>query len=633
MLHKLLNFSRHYKIALLMLMDALLLPLALLTSVLLRLGGGWDPKLDHYLWIFAVPPLWVLPIFVKLGLYRAVLGYVDDKIVRTVFYGVTLAVLVLTAVITMAGITPFPRTAIIIFWVFAMAYIGGSRFALRGLIRRLDAQESPRAPVLIYGAGRAGLQLMMALQAGREYRPVAFLDDSPEKWGKTYRGLRVHDPREVSMLIRDSNAQSILLAIPSASRSQQRRIIESLEPLRISIKRLPGMADLVSGDVRVQELKEVGIDDLLGRDPVPPKQELLAANITGKTVMVTGAGGSIGSELCRQIALGKPARLVLFELSEFALYSIDQELARLAPQVSRVALLGSVTDPARLRSIMQTFAVDTVYHAAAYKHVPMVEHNPVAGIVNNALGTDTCAQAAVECGVKTFVLISTDKAVRPTNVMGASKRLAELVLQARQAAGSATRFVMVRFGNVLGSSGSVVPLFKQQIAAGGPVTVTHPDITRYFMTIPEAAQLVIQAGAMGEGGDVFVLDMGEPVRIADLARRMVRLSGLDIKDDARPDGDIEIRFSGLRPGEKLYEELLIGDGASPTDHPRILRAQEYHIPQQTLQPLLLQMHAACQALDAPLAFSLLHEIVHEFNGEDSTCDWLAVQNHHTSENV
>lgn len=624
MLDRLLNFSRHYKIALLMLMDALLLPLALLTSVLLRLGGSWDPKLDQYWWIFAVLPVWVLPIFVRLGLYRAVLGYVDDKIVRTVFYGVTLAVLVLTAVITMAGITPFPRTAIIIFWVFAMAYIGGSRFALRGLIRQLDAHESPRTPVLIYGAGRAGLQLMMALQAGREYRPIAFLDDDQTLWGKTYRGLRVHDPREVAPLIRDTKAQSILLAIPSASRSQQRRIIESLEPLRVTIKRLPGMADLVSGDVRVEELKEVGIDDLLGRDPVPPKVELLAANITGKSVMITGAGGSIGSELCRQIALGQPARLILFELSEFALYSIDQELARIAPHIPRVALLGSVTDTNRLRTVMRTFNVETVYHAAAYKHVPMVEHNPVSGIVNNALGTDICAQVSVECGVKTFVLISTDKAVRPTNVMGASKRLAELVLQARHAAGSPTRFVMVRFGNVLGSSGSVVPLFKQQITAGGPITVTHPDITRYFMTIPEAAQLVIQAGAMGEGGDVFVLDMGEPVRIADLARRMVRLSGLEVKDDTRPDGDIEIRFTGLRPGEKLYEELLIGDGAKPTDHPRILRAEEYHLPQDELQPLLNRLHEACDQLDAEKAFLILHEIVHEFRGETETCDWLAV---------
>lgn len=624
MLDRLLNFSRHYKIALLMLMDALLLPLALLTSVLLRLGGSWDPKLDQYWWIFAVLPIWVLPIFVRLGLYRAVLGYVDDKIVRTVFYGVTLAVLVLTAVITMAGITPFPRTAIIIFWVFAMAYIGGSRFALRGLIRQLDAHESPRTPVLIYGAGRAGLQLMMALQAGREYRPMAFLDDNQTLWGKTYRGLRVHDPREIAPLIRDTKAQSILLAIPSASRAQQRRIIESLEPLRVTIKRLPGMADLVSGDVRVEELKEVGIDDLLGRDPVPPKVELLAANITGKSVMITGAGGSIGSELCRQIALGQPARLILFELSEFALYSIDQELARIAPHTPRVALLGSVTDSNRLRTVMRTFNVETVYHAAAYKHVPMVEHNPVSGIINNALGTDICAQASVESGVKTFVLISTDKAVRPTNVMGASKRLAELVLQARHAAGSPTRFVMVRFGNVLGSSGSVVPLFKQQITAGGPITVTHPDITRYFMTIPEAAQLVIQAGAMGEGGDVFVLDMGEPVRIADLARRMVRLSGLEVKDNTRPDGDIEIRFTGLRPGEKLYEELLIGDGAKPTDHPRILRAEEYHLPQDELQPLLSRLHEVCEQLDAEKAFSVLHEIVHEFRGETETCDWLAV---------
>ncbi|MDC7708928.1 polysaccharide biosynthesis protein [Vogesella indigofera] len=623
MLEKLLSFSRHHKMALLMLLDALLLPLALWSAVLLRLGGNWDPKLDPYLWIFAVPPLWVLPIFIKLGLYRAVLKFLDDRIVYTVFVGVSLSVLLLMAVILMAGIAPFPRTAIIIFWVFAMAYIGGSRFLLRGVVRRIDALDAPRRPVVIYGAGRAGLQLMVALQEGREYRPLAFVDDNPQLWGRTYRGLMVHDPQTLDALAADTAAEAILLAMPSASRGRHRQILEQLETLHVPIKRLPGMADLVSGEVRVEELREVEIDDVLGRDQVPPQPELLAANIRGKVVMVTGAGGSIGSELCRQIVKNRPARIVLFELSEYALYAIDQELARLAPAIERRPVLGSVTDTARLSSVLRAFAVETVYHAAAYKHVPMVEHNPVAGIVNNAFGTDSCAQAAQDAGVATFVLISTDKAVRPTNVMGASKRLAELTLQARHAAGSRTRFVMVRFGNVLGSSGSVVPLFKQQIASGGPVTLTHPDITRYFMTIPEAAQLVIQAGAMGEGGDVFVLDMGEPVKIIDLARRMIHLSGLEVRDDYHPHGDIEIRCTGLRPGEKLYEELLIGDGVLATDHPRIMRAQEYHLPPAQLADHLAALRSACAALDAPRAFAELQQVVHEFKAAAHTADWVA----------
>ncbi|WP_181881001.1 nucleoside-diphosphate sugar epimerase/dehydratase [Crenobacter cavernae] len=626
MLDSLLSFSRHHKMALLMVLDALLLPLALLSAVLLRLGGAWDPKLDPYLWIFAVPPLWVIPIFIKLGLYRAVIRFMDDRVVTTVFYGVTLAVLVLTAVIVMARITPFPRSSILIFWVFAMAYIGGSRFLLRGLLRSIDAGQMPRTPVAIYGAGHAGLALMAALQSGRDMKPVAFFDDKPDLWGRTYRGVEVYDPARMAELVGRKRFAQVLLAIPSASRARHREIIEALEPLHVPIQRVPRLADLVTGEVRVEELKQVDIEDLLGRDPVPPKKELLSANIDGLSVMVTGAGGSIGSELCRQIVRGKPKRLVLFELSEYALYAIDQELAKLAPSIERVAILGSVTDHARLVSVMRAFSVDTVYHAAAYKHVPMVEHNPVAGIVNNAFGTDTCAAAAEDAGVSTFVLISTDKAVRPTNVMGATKRLAELCLQARHAqceqSSGDTRFVMVRFGNVLGSSGSVVPLFKEQIAAGGPVTVTHPDITRYFMTIPEAAQLVLQAGAMGQGGDVFVLDMGEPVKIAELARRMVHLSGLEVKDELHPAGDIEIRYSGLRPGEKLYEELLIGDGVLGTGHPRILRAQEYHLPPEELAAYLESLAVACESLDAEAAFRLLQQVVREFNAAERTQDWV-----------
>lgn len=625
MLEKILSFSRHHKMALLMLLDAVLLPLALWSAVVLRLGGSWDPKLNPYLWIFFVPPFWVIPIFIRLGLYRAVVKYLDDKIVYTVFYGVTLAVLVLTAVITMASMHPFPRSSIIIFWMFAMAYIGGSRFLLRGLVRRIDAVDAPREHVIIYGAGRAGVQLMLALQAGREYRPMAFVDDNASLWKRTFRGIAVHAPSELPLLLKDTETKLILLALPSVSRARQREILEGLESLRVPIMRLPGMADLVSGEVRVEELKEVDIEDLLGRDPVPPQKSLMSANIENRVVMVTGAGGSIGSELVRQIVQCRPRLLVLFELSEYALYAIDHELSVSAPECPRVPLMGSVTDYARLTQVMRTFKVETVYHAAAYKHVPMVEHNPVSGILNNAFGTDTAAQAAEDSGVATFVLISTDKAVRPTNVMGATKRLAELTLQMRHARGSATRFVMVRFGNVLGSSGSVVPLFKRQIKQGGPVTVTHADITRYFMTIPEAAQLVIQAGAMGAGGDVFVLDMGQPVRIADLARRMIHLSGLEVKDASRPHGDIEIRFSGLRPGEKLYEELLIGDNVLETEHPRIMRAQESLLSEAELKELMSELRQVCDALDAEGAFAVMQKVVREFNAAEQSQDWVAMR--------
>ncbi|WP_411431549.1 polysaccharide biosynthesis protein [Chromobacterium haemolyticum] len=626
MFEKLLAFSRHNKMAMLALMDALLLPLALWSAVFLRLGGYWDPKLNPHLWIFIVPPLWAIPIFIKLGLYRAVLKYLDDKIILTVFSGVTLSVLVLQAVLQMAHIWAMPRTSVIIFWVFAMAYIGGSRFLLRGLVRRIDAVDAPREHVIIYGAGHAGVQLMLALQAGREYRPMAFVDDNPELHRRTFRGVAVHPPRDLPQLVKDLEAKCILLAMPSVSRSRQREILETLELLRVPIKRLPGMADLVSGEARVEELKEVEIEDLLGRDPVPPKPDLLARNIRDKVVMVTGAGGSIGSELVRQIAKNQPARIILFEQSEYALYAIDQELGRVAAPPERTPVLGSVTDYQRLVQVMRAFKVDTVYHAAAYKHVPMVEHNPVAGIVNNVFGTDTTARAAEDCGVDTFVLISTDKAVRPTNVMGATKRMAELTLQTRHARGSATRFVMVRFGNVLGSSGSVVPLFRAQIKAGGPITLTHADITRYFMTIPEAAQLVIQAGAMGDGGDVFVLDMGQPVRIIDLARRMVHLSGLELKDASRPGGDIEIRITGLRPGEKLYEELLIGDNVLATDHERIMRAQEYCLPEAEMRDVLANMDEACRRLDAPAAFALLQKAVREFHAAKATQDWVTLAN-------
>lgn len=601
------------KILWLILMDALLLPLAMVSAVLLRLGGIWDSALNQYWWIFVVPLLWVLPIFTKLGLYRAALKYIDDQIIWTVFCGVSLTVFILITVIGFAEITIFPRSAIIIFWVFAMAYIGGIRFLLRGLLRRMDGINASSIPILIYGAGQAGLQLMSALKGSYEYQPVAFLDDNSTLWGHTYRGLHVYNPKDIKFILRKTGACAILLAMPSVSRARQKEIIETLSVLHVPIKRLPSMSDIVSGHARIQELKEIEVDDLLGRDFIAPDPALLTANITGKTVMVTGAGGSIGAELCRQIVLSKPKKILLFELSEYALYQIDRQLACLAPDVPREAILGSITDFEKLHGWLQNTQVETVYHAAAYKHVPLVERNLIMGVLNNAIGTDILVRAAKAASfVETLVLISTDKAVQPVSVMGATKRLAELILQIHQLPDSALRLITVRFGNVLGSSGSVVPLFHQQISQGGPITVTHPDMTRYFMTVIEAAQLVIQAGAMGQGGEIFVLDMGEPVRILDLAKHMIDLSGLTLRSQASPKGDIEIVFTGLRAGEKLHETLWDQNEIFPTNHPRILHVKALKLTQKSFNQSLSLLIKACDQSNIKSTLKYLGRLVKEF---------------------
>jgi len=601
------------KILWLILVDALLLPLAMVSAVLLRLGGIWDNALNPYWWIFVVPLLWVLPIFAKLGLYRAALKYIDDQIVWTVFCGVSLTVFILITVIGFAKITVFPRSAIIIFWVFAMAYIGGIRFLLRGLLRRIDGDNASSIPILIYGAGQAGLQLMSALNSSYEYQPVAFLDDNSALWGHTYRGLRVYNPQDIKFILRKTGACAILLAMPSVSRTRQKEIIEMLSVLHVPIKRLPSLLDIVSGHARIQELKEIEVDDLLGRDFIAPNPDLLTANIIGKTVMVTGAGGSIGAELCRQIVLSKPKKILLFELSEYALYQIDQQLERLAPDVPREAILGSVTDFEKLHGWLQNAQVETVYHTAAYKHVPLVERNLIMGVFNNAIGTDVLVRAAKAASfVDTLVLISTDKAVQPVSVMGATKRLAELILQMYQLPDNALRLITVRFGNVLGSSGSVVPLFRQQIAQGGPITVTHPDMTRYFMTVTEAAQLVIQAGAMGKGGEIFVLDMGEPVRILDLAKHMIDLSGLTVRSQANPKGDIEIMFTGLRAGEKLHETLWDQNEILRTNHPRILHVKAFKSIPESFDQSLSLLAKACDQSNIKNALKYLGRLVQEF---------------------
>jgi FlaA1/EpsC-like NDP-sugar epimerase len=515
------------------------------------------------------------PVFGVLGLYRAVVRFLRSRVITSVVLGVT----ALAAAIYAFG-SLFPNSGIsfataLVFWAFGILHVAGSRFTIRDF---LHGRRAVRERVAIYGAGASGARLASMLMSGGDCVPVAFIDDAPSMHGSIVAGLPVCPLDDLPELIERQDVARVLLAMPSASRKRRAEILQELESSPVHVQTVPDMHDLVSGRASFDDLREVDVEDLLGRDPIPPRPELISACITGRSVMVTGAGGSIGSELCRQIIGLGATRLVLVDHSEPALYAIDQELRANADtrglQLEIIAVLGSVTEGDFLKQVLKSFSVRTIYHAAAYKHVPLVEYNMGAGIRNNVIGTFRTALAAEQAGVDTFVLVSTDKAVNPTNVMGASKRFAEMILQGMVERGTRMRICMVRFGNVLASSGSVVPLFREQIRHGGPVTVTHPEIVRYFMTIPEAAQLVIQAGAMGGAGEVFLLDMGEPVRILDLARKMIRLTGLEVRDAMNPDGDVEIVFTGLRPAEKLYEELLISGNAVGTDHPRIWKARE-----------------------------------------------------------
>lgn len=578
---------------------------------------------------FAATAILTILVFTRLGLYRAVTRYVSTKVLTTTVLGSAIS-----GVLFFLSVLLFEqrlRLALpVAYFLMLVVLIAGSRIMLRTMLTNRHRKQM--IPVIIYGAGQSGRQLLEAIKQVSEYNAVAFVDDNAAIQRMVIYDLPVHKPSEIGNLINRYGVEKILLAIPSASTEVRKNIIHQLEAYPCEVLTIPGMKDLVDGKISASSLKKVSVVDLLGRDPVAPRPELMAADISGKVVMVTGAGGSIGSELCRQIIRNRPAKLILFELSEFSLYSIDKELSEFQTAsdtaIEVLPILGSVQHRKRLLTIMQTFGVQTVYHAAAYKHVPMVEFNTIEGVRNNIYGTMFCAQAAIDARVETFVLISTDKAVRPTNTMGASKRMAELVLQALAAEqGQTTRFCMVRFGNVLGSSGSVVPVFEQQIAAGGPVTLTHADITRYFMTIPEAAQLVIQAGAMGKGGDVFVLDMGDSVKIIDLAKQMIRLSGLEVKDAAHPEGDIEIQVTGLRPGEKLYEELLIGDEVQKTTHPRIMTASEVMLPWNVLSDIITRMDEACRQSDQSALRRLLLEAPTGFAPKDDICDLVWQQNH------
>lgn len=626
--------SRPRKALILIGADVVFAVLALWSAFSLRWGVLFVPRNIEWT-LIAITPVLAVPIFIRLGLYRAIIRYIEMRALWTIVQAVTIyagafaVIYFLPFIFYESGIRNLPRTVPILNWLVMILLVGSSRFFARWWLgdtyTRLGGGHSfalePKKKVLIYGAGSGGVQLASALALGREFEPVAFIDDDPSLHRHKIHGLKIYPFSALSYLIDRYEVASVLLAIPSAKRARQSELIRMLEPYALHVLSMPGVSEIAEGKITFDTLREVGIEDLLGRDPVTPDPGLLHANITGKTVMVTGAGGSIGSELCRQIIALKPSALVLFELCEYALYAIEQELQLLASRLGTdektpvYAILGSVTDAPHLGKVCETFRVKTIYHAAAYKHVPIVEHNPVAAILNNVFGTLRTAEAAVQAEVETVVLISTDKAVRPTNTMGATKRFAELILQAFSAESTSrrhTRFTMVRFGNVLGSSGSVVPLFKEQIKRGGPVTVTDPDIIRYFMTIPEAAQLVIQAGAMGNGGDVFVLDMGEPVRILDLAKRMIHLSGLEIKDQEHPDGEIEICFTGLRPGEKLYEELLIGDHVTETDHPRIMRAEEHVIAWADLSGRLEFLDEAAEQDDHERIREILLETVSGF---------------------
>jgi FlaA1/EpsC-like NDP-sugar epimerase len=642
-LHKLvvpvLALPRMAKRLVALLVDCSLCMLTVWLAFYLRLGefisianqSQWNLGLH---WAAAASVCLALPIFIISGFYRAIFRYSGWPALLAVARAIGIYGLLYASIFTAIGVEGVPRTVGIIQPILLLLFVGASRaFARLWLGDQYQSilKRAARPKVLIYGAGRTGRQLAAAMANSHEMQVVGFLDDDDRLHGHVLNGQPIYSPGDLPNLVSTFNISDVLLAMPSIGRKRRNKILSDMRSAHVSVRTLPSVTDLAQGKVSISDLRELDIDDLLGRESVVPNHILLAKNIVNKVVLVTGAGGSIGSELCRQILSVGPESLLLIEQTEFALYAIHQELEeKLADSKTKlVPLLASVQDEQRMHEIISTWMPDTVYHAAAYKHVPLVEHNPAEGIKNNVLGTLKAAKAAAENGVSDFVLVSTDKAVRPTNIMGASKRLAEMVLQAlasnQSSSKSSTKFTMVRFGNVLGSSGSVVPKFRQQIRDGGPITLTHPEITRYFMTVPEAAQLVIQAGAMAKGGDVFVLDMGESVKIMDLARRMIELSGLTLRDDQNPDGDIGIEVTGLRPGEKLYEELLIGDNPKPTSHPRIMKAHEDFIAWSDLEARLSSLEVALNVNDVSLIRAMMQQLVPGYTPSDAIVDWVYME--------
>lgn len=621
--HRLVTLSRFVKRCIMIGIDALAMPILVWMAYALRYSS-FEPHIKDP-WILLAAPAIAVPILFISGFYKSVVRYLGAEVAWSVLYAIGASMLALAATSYMAQAIEVPRSVFVIWGALALLYLAGSRFLVRRFLLNVLGSGYNRQPVAVFGAGDAGAQLVSGLRGSAEFFPALVVDDSPSKQGALIAGVPVVDRAGLEKAVRRERVTAVLLAVPSINRSRKMEIVRWLEGLNIRVQTVPTFNDMASGRARLEELRDVAIEDLLGRDPVPPQQELLHRCITDKQVLVTGAGGSIGSELCRQILALAPSRLVLFEQSEFSLYAIERELKDAARSqglgVEVLAELGSVVSRDHIERLCRHHNIDTVYHAAAYKHVPIVEENPAAGVRNNILGTFATAQGAEAAGVQHFILVSTDKAVRPTNIMGATKRFAELVLQAMAEKSEKTIFTMVRFGNVLGSSGSVVPLFRDQIEGGGPVTVTHPDVIRYFMTIPEASQLVIQAGAMAKGGEVFVLDMGEPVRILDLATTMIHLMGLTVLDHANPNGDIAITFTGLRPGEKLYEELLIGECSVKTEHEMIMQASEEYMSWHEVAVALDSFRDALEAWDDEGLKALLCKYVSGYqpgsNGEKS----------------
>ena len=624
LLSKLTELDRKIKQLFLIFIDSFLIILVLLFSFSIRLGYWYWPQ-EEIFWIIFGAPIVAIPVFLSFRLYLSVLRYIGVKTLAFIAQAVTLYAVIWGLFGYMIAIEGIPRSVIIINWMLAMIVIGSSRIFAQFLFTSNNLfRSSKKSNVIIYGAGDAGRQLSHALQLSEEYQHVAYIDDSMSNNAKTYiNNIPVFSYERINFLIERNNVTEVLLAMPSISRKKKNEIIARLNKLSVHVRSLPSVSKIAEGKVKINDLLEVDIRDLLGRDSVKPNQKLLKINITNKVVLVTGAGGSIGSELCRQIIKLRPVKLILFEISESSLYQIEQELLQLVDSNTEIfAVLGSVRDKNRLEKIFNRFLVQTIYHAAAYKHVPLVEFNQSEGILNNAIGTMSIAEVAISQNVETFVLISTDKAVRPSSAMGASKRVAELILQALAKNKHNTCFGMVRFGNVLDSSGSVIPTFKKQIKDGGPVTVTDKNILRYFMTIPEAVELVIQAGAMSKGGDVFVLDMGKPILIYDLAVKMIQLSGLKVLDKENLEGDIEIQYTGLRPGEKLYEELLVGDDVSPTDNKLIMSAKEKMIEWEILEPILNSLRDSALKSDQRMIRDLLIKIVPEFKPQSEIKDLL-----------
>jgi FlaA1/EpsC-like NDP-sugar epimerase len=625
MFHQIKQFKRINKQIFMLAVDSFLLILILLASFWVRLGYLYFPN-DNLVWLILISPIIAIPIFFKFGLYAAVTRYIGIDFLWQASKACSLYALIWGTIALMSDVDGLPRSVVLINWIQTVLVILGVRVLARWILysSKLSVKNHNSLNVLIYGAGDAGLQLVSALKQSTQYNPVGFIDDSTDLQNRQVLGLNIFSIKKLDDLINKFQVDEILVAIPSVSRSIRTNIINRLEAHSITVRILPGVAELAQGKVSINDLRKVSIKDLLGRNIVKSNKELLGENITNKTIMITGAGGSIGSELSRQILLLEPKSIILFEINELALYSIEREIREMNrnSEINIYPVLGNINDKSKVSKVIRHFEVNTIYHSAAYKHVPMVELNIIEGVNNNIFGTMNCAFAAIEENVETFVLISTDKAVRPTNTMGASKRCAELILQALSSVDNNTKFSMVRFGNVLGSSGSVIPLFENQIRQGGPITVTDKNIVRYFMTIPEAVELVIQAGAMSEGGDVFLLDMGEPIKIYDLAVKMIHLSGLKLLDEENPNGDIEIKLTGLRPGEKLYEELLVGTNTSKTKNELIMRAKEDMLEMKELKPLLKELKDAIYNDQYIEIREVLIKIVPEFSPQSSIVDLM-----------